>query len=585
MRARHGYRFVSMDAEQRTAILQEIDQNSLLGQNFLVLVVLSCIVATFGLIQNSAAVIIGAMLIAPLMGPIIAFSMALIYGVPHRVTRALTTLVIGAVISVALSAVLGRLVTVVGTVDFGAEGLPSEILGRTQPALFDLAVALAGGAAGSYALVQPRLSSALAGVAIATALMPPLCVVGIGISQGQFSIWSGALVLFLTNFVAIVFASSAIFALAGFLPAAGTRRHPLLPGARLVNLLLLLPVVALLTFFTLNITKQAQTAAAIRTTLKQELGQYHDTDLVSFDQTASGDTLQIVATIRSPSSLKLKGAIRIEAALAARLGKRVALKLLVVPVTDLDPLNPPTFSPTPTPSATSTPSRTPTSSRTPTTGPSTATKVDTTVSGVGTETPAAVLGTETETQPTGSAVGTAAASARATASTTAIATFTLLPSSTVTPPPRPTHPPSLTVTPRPTHTVSPTTTPHPSATATWTPRPSSTGASTPRPTATRTPRPAATRTPRPAATRTPRPTATPIAYAVVGGTRGLGVYAYRSPEGTAIVAALPDGAVVELTGTQRRQGPYLWVRVILSDGRVLWIPNRYLLPYGTYTQP
>ena len=338
MRLRLRPRFVSIDAARRDAILQEIDQNAALGQNFLVLVLLSCVIATFGLIQNSAAVIIGAMLVAPLMGPIVAFALALVYGDPRRVARALGTLALGAAIAVALSALLGLLVTLVGTVDFGATGLPSEILGRTQPSLFDLAVALAGGTAGSYALVQPRLSSALAGVAIATALMPPLCVVGLGISQGDMAIWGGSLLLFLTNVAAIVFAASGIFALAGFLPAAGGSRRRRLPHARLVNLLLLLPVVVLLTAFTINITQQTQLTAAIRVTLTRELQRHRNTSLVHVDRSADGGTLDIVATIRSPATLTLSEAQSIEAALAARLRQRVALNLLVVPVTSLDPL-------------------------------------------------------------------------------------------------------------------------------------------------------------------------------------------------------------------------------------------------------
>jgi len=271
-----------------------------------------------------------------------------VHGDPRRAARALRTLLVGAAIAVLLSATLGWLVALVGTVDFRAEGLPAEILGRTQPSLFDLAVALAGGAAGSYALVQPRLSAALAGVAIATALMPPLCVVGIGISLGQMAVWGGGLLLFLTNFVAIVFAGSAIFALAGFLPAGAPRRRLLL-RARLVNLLLLLPVAVLLTTFTVSIARQAQTTAAIHDTLVGALRRHRDTSLIGVGQTTNGDTLQVVATIRSPATLKLTDAQRIEAALAARLRERVALQVLLVPMTNLDPLNPPTVTATPTP--------------------------------------------------------------------------------------------------------------------------------------------------------------------------------------------------------------------------------------------
>jgi len=563
---------VSLDAARRDAILQEIDQNAALGQNFLVLVLLSCVIATFGLIQNSAAVIIGAMLVAPLMGPIVAFALALVYGDPRRVARALGTLALGAAIAVALSALLGLLVTLVGTVDFEATGLPSEILGRTQPSLFDLAVALAGGTAGSYALVQPRLSSALAGVAIATALMPPLCVVGLGISQGNMAIWGGSLLLFLTNVAAIVFAASGIFALAGFLPAAIGSRRWRLPHARLVNLLLLLPVVVLLTAFTIDITQQTQLTAAIRVTLTRELQRHRNTSLVHVDRSTDGGTLDIVATIRSPATLTLGEAQSIEAALAARLRQRVALNLLVVPVTSLDPLNPPTFT------ATSTPTPIPPPSRIASALPSAQATGNVLFRGTGTPVPLLPA------SPTGR-VGTP--SPRPTVRATATATRTSSPTSTAILTATPTV--SRTPTPRPSVTPTPsaTPTPQPSAAATWTPTPSATPTPQPSATATWTPRPSAisTRTPRPTPTRTPVPTATPSAYAVVGGTGGLGVYAHRSPGLTAIVAALPDGTLVQLTGRGVSIDGYRWQQVVLPDGRVVWVPRQFLVPYRTYIRP
>ena len=98
------------------------------------------------------------------------------------------------------------------------EALPSEVLSRTQPTLFDLAVALAGGAAAAYALTQPNLSAAIPGVAIATAIMPPLCVVGIGFSQGRVDVELGAGLLFLANFAAILFAGVVVFWTVGLRP-------------------------------------------------------------------------------------------------------------------------------------------------------------------------------------------------------------------------------------------------------------------------------------------------------------------------------------------------------------------------------
>ena len=81
------------------------------------------------------------------------------------------------------------------------------------------------------------------------------------------------------------------------------------------------------------------------------------------------------------------------------------------------------------------------------------------------------------------------------------------------------------------------------------------------------------------------PTATPVTYAVVGGTGGLGVYARRSPGLTAIVAAVPDGTLVQRTGLQVRRDGYQWVQVVLPDGRVVWIPGAYLVPYHAFIRP
>ena len=151
--------------------------------DFLLLVLLSCSIATFGLITNSVAVIIGAMLIAPLMSPILALSLSSVAGEPRIYRRALLALIEGALLAVALSAIL-TWITVILPFGFLTE-LPSEVVSRTRPTIYDLGIALAGGAAAAYALAQPHLSAALPGVAISTALMPPLCTVGIGIALGR----------------------------------------------------------------------------------------------------------------------------------------------------------------------------------------------------------------------------------------------------------------------------------------------------------------------------------------------------------------------------------------------------------------
>lgn len=329
-------------------------------------------IATFGLIQNSAAVIIGAMLIAPLMSPILAIALALVRGDLSHLPRALGTLLIGALLAVGLSALLGLLVTT-GTFNF-LVNLPSEILGRTHPNLFDLVIALAGGGSAAYALANPRLSATLPGVAIATALMPPLCVVGIGTALQRQDIWSGALVLFLTNLIAIVCAASFVFELVGFRPIAREHWRGVLSWTLVVNLSLLVVLVLPLSASMIAVAQRAQLNAAIRSALIQELDQLHSSNLVDFSYTQQAEELLIEATLRSAYTPTLNEARQIQEAVAIQLQRPIALKLLVIPVKDLEPFIPPTPTPSPTLSeaavATVTqPSPIPTTPATPTAAP------------------------------------------------------------------------------------------------------------------------------------------------------------------------------------------------------------------------
>jgi uncharacterized hydrophobic protein (TIGR00271 family) len=169
---------------------------------------LAATIASYGLFANSPAVVIGAMIIAMLLGPITGISLALVDSDLKFLLKSLTTLFAGALVVITTGLVIGTI----------QDDLPltEEILARTSPNLADLVIALAGGAAGAYATVSPRLSVAFVGVAIATALVPPLCAANILFTRGEISLGSGALLLTFTNIVAIQFASSVVFWLTGF---------------------------------------------------------------------------------------------------------------------------------------------------------------------------------------------------------------------------------------------------------------------------------------------------------------------------------------------------------------------------------
>jgi uncharacterized hydrophobic protein (TIGR00271 family) len=181
--------------------------DSRLSLEFVFLVVASCILASLGLLANSTAVIIGAMIVAPLMMPIRAGALGALGGAPKIVVAAATDIGVGIALSIGISAFLGLIVPI------PLDG--SELLARTQPTLLDLGVALAAGAVSAFAKLRPAVSDAVAGTAIAVALMPPLCVVGLTLSHGQWAESAGAFLLFATNLVGIALACMAVFAASG----------------------------------------------------------------------------------------------------------------------------------------------------------------------------------------------------------------------------------------------------------------------------------------------------------------------------------------------------------------------------------
>ena len=329
-----------MSAERRAAIVDGIDDSATLDSDYVLLVVLSCIIASFGLVVNSTAVTIGAMLIAPLMGPILGMSLALVRGDLKRLFGAARTLLTGIAVAIAISAVIGNVVSRSKASGFLAE-LPREMVNRTEPTLFDLVVAMAGGFLAAYALTQPRLSPTLPGVAIATSLMPPLCVVGLGISQGETGASNGALLLFLANFIAIIFSSAFVFVMAGFGPLAFHERRQVISRTFVVSSVSMILITIPLANFMVRIADDAHTSRIIHDTLTDQIAQIsEDATLVDFTQEQKDGNLHVNATVRTPSDLSSSETSRIQRMLAQRLGSAVSLELLVVPITLLDAVEP-----------------------------------------------------------------------------------------------------------------------------------------------------------------------------------------------------------------------------------------------------
>lgn len=236
-------------------LTQDLYSESQANLDYLVLVVSSCLIATFGLLSNSAAVIIGAMIIAPLMLPIRSIAFAGLEGDRTLLLQSFRAIVIGLLLAIGLSWLVGKIVNVS---EFG-----SEVLARTQPNLLDLGIALAAGAISGFAKVRPHVSDALAGTAIAVALMPPLCVVGLTLSQGSLDYSFGAFLLYMTNLFGITLACQAIFMIAGCAQRPHLGRDLTSWIAILFTLALILPL-GLRTFALLQ---QSRIQASIRSLL------------------------------------------------------------------------------------------------------------------------------------------------------------------------------------------------------------------------------------------------------------------------------------------------------------------------------
>ena len=201
-----------LDSSERQRVMAElgIKRQHRWVFRFTVMISLSVVVAVMGLSADSAAVVIGAMLLAPLMQPVLATAACIAMALFQKSLRSFGVVVLATLWSIALAYVLSAL--------FVNGELPNEVTSRTAPDIRDLVVALAAGTAGAYATVRKDVSASLPGVAVAVALIPPLGAVGISLEAGNATFAWGAMLLYTTNLFAIVLAGVVVFVVTGFVP-------------------------------------------------------------------------------------------------------------------------------------------------------------------------------------------------------------------------------------------------------------------------------------------------------------------------------------------------------------------------------
>jgi uncharacterized hydrophobic protein (TIGR00271 family) len=208
----------TLSRDERKDLYERLERGGRLSTDFAVMLTLSAAIAALGLIQSSAAVVIGAMLVAPLMTPLVAAGMSLVQGNAQLFRASVQAMWVGILGALTVSFLIGS--------TSPWSDLSAEVVARGSPNLYDLGIALLSGGAAAYALARPGLAGTLVGVAIAVALVPPLAAVGISLSRQEFGVATGAGVLFTTNLLAIILGAALVFRFFGVDGARGPKGAP-----------------------------------------------------------------------------------------------------------------------------------------------------------------------------------------------------------------------------------------------------------------------------------------------------------------------------------------------------------------------
>ncbi|MFS8063480.1 MAG: DUF389 domain-containing protein [Luteimonas sp.] len=304
----------------RAAVLAHVDEAGLLAPRYAFMTLLSAGIAMLGLLQGSGAVIIGAMLISPLMGPIVEMGMALATFDFRTLRESLKTMAVGVALALAIAFLIVWLSPL--------QEPTAEILSRTEPTLFDLLVAILSGLAGAYATIT-RKGETIVGVAIATALMPPLAVVGFGIAVGNGNIAGGAAFLFMTNLLAIALSVTLMARWYGFgttdSPQQSAWRAALIVGC---FVLLSVPLGLALRSIAARSLAEATVRSVLEAAARDEGGR-----VTTLRVEAGGNPITIDAVLLTPKD-RPGLASRLERQLQDRLGRPVTVQLREVLTAD-----------------------------------------------------------------------------------------------------------------------------------------------------------------------------------------------------------------------------------------------------------
>ena len=309
---------LKLSVEERDALYRSVLASSQMNPAYLTMLALAALIALFGLLQNNVAVIIGGMLISPLMNPILSAGLALLLG----------DWKLGRKSAIVLGLSIGGVILITSLVAWliPLKQVTPEILARTNPNLLDLFIAVLSGLAGTLALRAGALAmTIIPGVAIAVAVIPPLAVVGFGLSNHHGAMAGGAFLLFLTNLVSIMISAALVFLVMGFRPHEAAEKGHLKLKYRVALSTLLLVVLAIPLIQTL---RRAVTQIRLRTDVENVIQGAFKTDhstIADFSYSQIGRSFWVHVTLRTTQYFETAQIGAIQEALRKRLGSDVQL--------------------------------------------------------------------------------------------------------------------------------------------------------------------------------------------------------------------------------------------------------------------
>ncbi len=318
---RHLFKSFFIAEKRQTKVYNQIKNNGEGDFDFFVLTLFAGFIISLGIIIDSAAVVIGGMLLAPMVWPILGMALGITMGRSGILQKSLITILKATLLIIIISLVVGLIAP-----DLTIEN--KEFLSRTSPTLLELLVGLASGFVGAFIITYPKIGSAISGVVVAAALVPPIATIGLSLARGDFDSAAGAFLLYLSNLIAITFAASILFLISNLKQHSETATEKMKSGFRWSLLLLIIMIIPLV-LTTIQTASSVKKTTIIKDVVNSSLSNVSISDLKTDER--NGITT-ISLTLQAKENVSEEQIKAVESVLNKRLKNTIILNTTIIPV-------------------------------------------------------------------------------------------------------------------------------------------------------------------------------------------------------------------------------------------------------------